>query len=78
MSGPGHIEEDGIVCEVRSECVCVVQLANGHKLWAGISRRDAGKQRLAVGDRVRVEISVYDVSRGRIVMPVRRETSDDI
>lgn len=78
MSGPGHIEEDGIVCEVRSEGVCMVQLANGHKLWAGVSRRDGGKKRFAVGDRVRVRISVYDVSRGRIVMPVRPETSDDI
>ncbi|MDH7503885.1 MAG: translation initiation factor IF-1 [Verrucomicrobiota bacterium] len=72
MSGPGHIEEDGIVCEVRPEGVCKVQLANGHKLWAGISGRDAGKRRFAVGDRVRVEISVYDVSRGRIVMPAAK------
>lgn len=69
MSRPGHIEEDGVVCEVRSERVCRVELANGHKLWAGISRFDAGRKRIAVGDRVRVEVSVFDVSRGRIVMP---------
>lgn len=78
MSGPGHIEEDGIVCGVRPEGVCMVQLVNGHKLWAGVSRRDSGKKRFAVGDRVRVRISVYDVSRGRIVMPVGLDTSDDI
>lgn len=55
------------MCEVRPEGVCLVRLANGHKLWAGVSRRDGGKKHFVVGDRVRVEISVYDVSRGRIV-----------
>ena len=44
-----------------------VELENGHKLWAHIS----GKMRMHYikilpGDTVKVEISPYDLSRGRI------------
>lgn len=43
-------------------------LKNGHTLVAYVPRGDAGTATfLRVGDRVRVEMSPYDMSRGRIV-----------
>jgi len=47
-----------------------VELANGHRLLAHVS----GKVRLqfvriGAGDRVTVEMSPYDLSRGRIAVP---------
>ena len=61
------IEVEGIVVEPLPNAMFRVELANGHKILAHIS----GKIRLHYirilpGDRVLVELSPYDLSRGRI------------
>ncbi len=61
------IEVEGIVVEPLPNAMFRVELANGHKVLAHIS----GKIRLHYirilpGDRVLVELSPYDLSRGRI------------
>lgn len=61
------IEVEGNVIEALPNTQFLVQLDNGHKILAYLS----GKMRkfyirIAVGDRVKVEMSVYDPSRGRI------------
>lgn len=58
--------------EVRSDRVFRVELANGHKLWAWLPKYDVGRRNICVGDHVRVEVSVFDVSHGRIVLPRER------
>ncbi len=61
------IKVDGVVVKVLPATMYRVRLENGHELLAHIS----GKMRknfirIAVGDRVSVEISPYDLTKGRI------------
>ena len=61
------IEVEGLVVEPLPNAMFRVELANGHKVLAHIS----GKIRLhyiriLVGDKVLVELSPYDLTRGRI------------
>ncbi len=61
------IEVEGVVVEPLPNAMFRVELANGHKVLAHIS----GKIRLHYikilpGDRVLVELSPYDLTRGRI------------
>ena len=61
------IEVEGVVHEALPNAMFRVQLDNGHKVLAHIS----GKIRMHFirilpGDRVKVELSPYDLSRGRI------------
>ena len=67
MSKQSSIELDGVVIESLGNAMFRVQLENGHVIIAHIS----GKMRLNYikilpGDRVRVEMSPYDLSKGRI------------
>jgi translation initiation factor IF-1 len=62
------IEMDGEVLEALGSGMFRVSLDNGHSLiayTAGKMRRY--RIRMAPGDRVSVEVSTYDVTRGRIV-----------
>ncbi|MEK7847187.1 MAG: translation initiation factor IF-1 [Nitrospinota bacterium] len=61
------IEVEGTVREPLPNAMFRVELDNGHKVLAHIS----GKMRMhfikiLVGDRVKVELSPYDLTRGRI------------
>jgi len=61
------IELEGVVTEVLPSAMFRVDLSNGHNLLAST----AGKMRkyrirILAGDRVTVEVSPYDLSRGRI------------
>jgi translation initiation factor IF-1 len=63
----GVIEMEGTVVEALPNAMFRVELANGHKVLATIS----GKMRqhyirILPEDRVLVEISTYDLTRGRI------------
>lgn len=62
------IEVEGTVIEALPNAMFRVELDNGHRVLAHIS----GKIRLNFirilpGDRVRLELSPYDLTRGRIV-----------
>jgi len=61
------IEVEGIVLEPLPNAMFTVEMENGHKVLAHIS----GKMRMNFirilpGDRVMVELSPYDLNRGRI------------
>ncbi len=67
MPKKGTIEVEGVAVEPLPNAMFRVELANGHKVLAHIS----GKIRLHYirilpGDRVLVELSPYDLNRGRI------------
>jgi translation initiation factor IF-1 len=69
MAREGAIEVEGAVVEVLPNQMYRVELANGHRLLAYV----AGKARLrlarfAPGDKVRLELSPYDLSTGRIMV----------
>lgn len=66
------IEVEGRVVEPLPNAMFRVELANGHKVLAHIS----GKMRMHYikilpGDKVIVELSPYDLSRGRIIYRVK-------
>ncbi len=67
MSKQGTIKSDGIVTDTLPNATFKVKLENGHEIIAQIS----GKMRMHYikileGDKVSVEMSPYDLTRGRI------------
>ena len=67
-----HIELEGTVCSVLPGTMFRVKLDNKHEVLAHIS----GKMRkhwvrLTVGDRVRLEMSPYDLTKARITYRLR-------
>jgi len=67
MAKQPSIEQDGTIIEVLSNAMFRVELENGHIIIAHIS----GKMRmhyikLLMGDKVKVEMSPYDLTKGRI------------
>ena len=67
MAKQKAIEQDGVVTEALSNAMFRVKLDNGHIVTAHIS----GKMRmffirLLPGDKVKLEMSPYDLTKGRI------------
>ena len=65
MAKQPSIEQDGVITEALSNAMFRVELENGHIITAHIS----GKMRmhyikLLPGDRVKVEMSPYDLTKG--------------
>lgn len=70
------IQTEGTVVEALPNTQFRVELDNGHEVLAYLS----GKMRkyyirILLGDRVRVEISPYDLSRGRITYRFKKKPS---
>jgi len=68
MAKQGQIKVDGTITETLPNATFHVKLESGHDVLAHIS----GKMRMnfikiLVGDKVTVELSPYDLSKGRIV-----------
>ena len=67
MSKEDCIEVDGVVKEALPGAMFEIELENGHRILAHISgklRKDY--IRILVGDKVKVEMSPYDLTKGRI------------
>ena len=67
MSKAGVIEVEGVVTEALPNTTFRVELENGHEILA----HSSGKMRMNYirilpGDKVKVELSPYDLTRGRI------------
>lgn len=63
----GAIELEGTIVESLPNAMFRVELDNGHKVLAHISgKMRMNYIRILPGDRVKVELSPYDLSRGRI------------
>jgi len=61
------IEVEGTIVEALPNTQFTVKLDNGHQVLAYLSGRMRKYYiRILLGDRVRVEISPYDMTRGRI------------
>jgi translation initiation factor IF-1 len=72
------IELEGTVIEALPSTQFTVELDNGHKVLAYLS----GKMRkyyirILLGDRVRVEVSPYDLTRGRIVYRYKKRVTSE-
>ena len=65
--GEGEIEMEGVVSAVLAGTMFRVKVANGHEFLAHISGKMRKRFiRLVVGDRVKSEVSPYDMSKARI------------
>jgi translation initiation factor IF-1 len=74
MAKDEKLEVEGIVVEALPNTQFMVELDNGHRVLAYLS----GKMRryyirILLGDRVRVEMTPYDLTRGRITYRYRRQ-----
>ena len=68
MAGTDAFQVEGVVIEALPNKTYRVELSNGHRLLAfrtGQARREQAK--LSPGDRVRLQLSPYDLSEGRIL-----------
>lgn len=68
MAKGSYITKEGVVIETLPNTTFRIQCDDGSELWAHLG----GKMRLhyirvLLGDRVRVEISPYDMTKGRII-----------
>ena len=67
MAKQDSIKQDGTIVEALSNSMFRVKLGNWHEIIATISGKMRMKYiRVLPGDRVQVEMSPYDLSRGRI------------
>ena len=72
MAKEEHIEMEGTVAETLPNTMFRVELENGHVITAHIS----GKMRkhyirILTGDKVKVEMTPYDLTKGRITFRER-------
>ncbi|HOX09302.1 MAG TPA: translation initiation factor IF-1 [Candidatus Omnitrophota bacterium] len=72
MAKEEAIEVEGVVLEALPNAMFRVELDEGHKVLAHVS----GKMRMNFirilpGDRVKMELSPYDLTRGRITFRVK-------
>lgn len=67
MSKEDHIEMAGTVIDTLPNTTFRVELENGHIVTAHISGRMRKNYiRIITGDKVKVELTPYDLSKGRI------------
>lgn len=66
------IEVEGVVKDAMPNAMFDVELANGHHVLAHVSgRMKMHYIRILLGDRVLVELSPYDLTRGRVTYRFR-------
>ena len=67
MSKQDMLELEGVVVEALPNAIFQVELENGHKILAHISGKlRMNYIRIIPGDKVTVEVSPYDLTKGRI------------
>jgi translation initiation factor IF-1 len=67
MAKEEMLEFEGVVEEVLPDARCRVKLDNGHEVVAYTSgRMKKNRIRILAGDRVTIEMTPYDLSKGRI------------
>ncbi len=68
MAREDHIEMEGVIVDTLPNTMFRVELENGHVVTAHISGKMRKNYiRILPGDKVKVELTPYDLSKGRIV-----------
>ena len=72
MAREDHIEMEGVIVDTLPNTMFRVELENGHIVTAHISGKMRKNYiRILTGDKVKVELTPYDLSKGRIVYRAR-------
>jgi len=67
VNAKDFIEDQGEVLELRPGATFIVRLDNGHEILCHLSgKMRMFKIKILPGDRVKVEMSPYDLSKGRV------------
>lgn len=67
MAKQAALKQDGVILEALSNALFRVELENGHQIIAHISGKIRMHYiRILPGDKVQVEMSPYDLTKGRI------------
>jgi len=73
MAGKGAFLVEGVVIETRSDRTYGVALANGHRLLGFVTgRAKLGPAGLGPGDKVKLQLTPYDLTVGRILVETKR------
>ncbi|MEY2828543.1 MAG: hypothetical protein RIQ33_401 [Bacteroidota bacterium] len=68
MAKQDVIKQDGVIEDANSNAMFRVRLENGHSVLATISgKMRMNYIRILPGDKVQIEMSPYDLTRGRII-----------
>ncbi|HIX62476.1 MAG TPA: translation initiation factor IF-1 [Candidatus Halomonas stercoripullorum] len=68
MAREDHIEMEGVIIDTLPNTTFRVELENGHVVTAHISGKMRKNYiRILTGDKVKVELTPYDLTKGRIV-----------
>jgi translation initiation factor IF-1 len=72
MSKEKNIEMQGVIIDTLPNTMFRVKLENGHNIIAHISGKMRKNYiRILNGDKVTVEMTPYDLSKGRIIFRIR-------
>ncbi len=72
MAGTDAFEVEGVIVEVLPNRTCRVELANGHRLLGFFTgRAKAQFAGLKPGEKVKLALSPYDLSEGRILLDAK-------
>lgn len=80
MPGEENIRLEGVVIAVMKEATLFqVELVNGHRLLGHVSARSRqAASAIVPGEKVNLEMSPFDFSKGRIVLEERKNESSRI
>lgn len=79
MAQKDKLEVEGTITELLPNTQFKVELDNGHKVLAYLSGRMRKYYiRILLGDRVRVEMTPYDLTRGRITYRYRSNRPETV
>ena len=73
MAGESAFKVEGVVVETLPNHTYRVELSNGHRLLAFVAgKAKHGFAGLAPGQKVKLQLSPYDLSAGRIVIETKK------
>ena len=72
MAGEDTFKVEGVVIEVLPKKLFRVELSNGHKVLAYATGKAKESFAAQAGDRVRLQMSPYDLSEGRIIVETKK------
>ena len=74
MPGTDAFQVEGVVIEALANGTYRVELANGHRLLGFVAgRARTTHERFAPGQKVKLNLTPYDLSSGRIVVETKKD-----
>ena len=72
MAGESAFKVEGVVVETLPKRLFRVELSNGHKVLAYATGRAKESFAAKAGDKVKLQLSSYDLSEGRIIVETKK------